>query len=76
VALERGPLSILSKIEELLGIKSSDSGLESREYGLGIRHADHMALSIRKKLSLASPTSGGRSIGMVCPRTQDMEFSF
>jgi hypothetical protein len=28
--------------------KSSGSGLEIREYGLGIRHADHMAPSIRK----------------------------
>jgi hypothetical protein len=24
--------------------------LESREYGLGIRHADHVALSISKKV--------------------------
>jgi hypothetical protein len=24
------------------------SGLESRDYGLGIRHADHVAPSIRK----------------------------
>jgi hypothetical protein len=33
VGLERGPLSLVSKTEELLGRKSSDSGLESREYG-------------------------------------------
>jgi hypothetical protein len=33
VGLERGPLSLVSKIEELLGKKSSGSGLESREYG-------------------------------------------
>jgi hypothetical protein len=31
--LERGPLSLLSTIEELLERKSSGSGLESREYG-------------------------------------------
>jgi hypothetical protein len=30
--LERGPLSLVSTIEELLERKSSDSGLESREY--------------------------------------------
>jgi hypothetical protein len=30
---ERGPLSLVSTIEELLGTKSSGSGLESREYG-------------------------------------------
>jgi hypothetical protein len=33
VGLETGPLSLMSKIEELLGRKSSGSGLESREYG-------------------------------------------
>jgi hypothetical protein len=33
VSLERGSLSLVSTIEELLGIKSSDSGLENREYG-------------------------------------------
>jgi hypothetical protein len=32
VGLERGPLSLASTIEELLGRKSSDCGLESREY--------------------------------------------
>jgi hypothetical protein len=34
VGLERGPLSLVSTIEELLGRKSSGSGLENREYGL------------------------------------------
>jgi hypothetical protein len=33
VSLERGPLSLVSTIEELLESKSSGSGLESREYG-------------------------------------------
>jgi hypothetical protein len=35
MCLERGPLSLVSKIEELLGRKSSGSGLERREYGRG-----------------------------------------
>jgi hypothetical protein len=35
-----------------------------------------MALSIRKKLAITSPTSGGRSVGIVCSRTQTVEFSF
>jgi hypothetical protein len=48
VDLERGPLSFVSTIEELLGRKGSGSGLESREYGLGIRHDDHVAPFIRK----------------------------
>jgi hypothetical protein len=33
VGLERDPLSLVSTIEKLLGRKSSDSGLESPEYG-------------------------------------------
>jgi hypothetical protein len=32
VGLERGPLSLVSTIEELLGRRSSGSGGESREY--------------------------------------------
>jgi hypothetical protein len=65
VGLERGPLSLVSTTEELLERKCSGSGLESREYGLGIRHADHVAPSIRKKVALTSLTSGGRSVGIV-----------
>jgi hypothetical protein len=33
VGLERGPLSLVSTTEELVGSSSSGSGLESREYG-------------------------------------------
>jgi hypothetical protein len=33
VGLERGLLNLVNTTEELLGIKSSGSGLESREYG-------------------------------------------
>jgi hypothetical protein len=33
VGLKRGPLSLVSATEELLGSNSSGSGLESREYG-------------------------------------------
>jgi hypothetical protein len=33
VGLERGPLRLVSTTGELLGRKSSDSGLENREYG-------------------------------------------
>jgi hypothetical protein len=35
VGLERGPLSLVSTIQELLGRNSSGSGLENREYGRG-----------------------------------------
>jgi hypothetical protein len=33
VGLERGPLSLVRTTEELLGRKSSGSGLEIQEYG-------------------------------------------
>jgi hypothetical protein len=33
VGLERGPLSLVSTVEELLGRNSSGSGLENTEYG-------------------------------------------
>jgi hypothetical protein len=33
VGAERGPLSLVSTTEELLGRKDSGSGLENREYG-------------------------------------------
>jgi hypothetical protein len=45
-----------------------------RSAAVGIRHADNVAPSIRKKLSLTSLTSGGRSVGIVRLRTQAMEF--
>jgi hypothetical protein len=56
--------------------KSSGSGLENRDYDLGIRHADHVAPSIRKKFALISLTSGGRSVGIVRSRTQATVFFF
>jgi hypothetical protein len=76
VGLERGSLSLVSATEELLGSNSSGSGLERREYSLGIRHADHVAPSIRKKLALTSPKNGGRSVGIVRLWTEAMEFFF
>jgi hypothetical protein len=43
---------------------------------VGIRHADHVAPYIRNKLALTSPTSGGRSVGIVRVQTEAMEFFF
>jgi hypothetical protein len=48
MGLERGPLSLVSTIEELLDRKSSSSSLETENMAVGIRHVDHVALSIRK----------------------------
>jgi hypothetical protein len=39
-----------------------------------IRHADHVAPSIRKKLTPTSLTSGGRSVGIVRLRIEATEF--
>jgi hypothetical protein len=69
VGLERVPLSLVSTIEELLGRKSSDSGQEIREYGC--RDPSRWPV-----LALTSPTSGGRSVGIVRSLTQATEFSF
>jgi hypothetical protein len=65
MGLERGPLRLVSTTEELLGSNSSGSGIETENTALGIRHADHMAPSIRRKLTLNSLTSGGRLVGIV-----------
>jgi hypothetical protein len=65
VDLERGPLSLGSTIDEILGRNSSGSGLESRDYGLRIRRANHATSLYRQKLALTSLTGGGRSVGIV-----------
>jgi hypothetical protein len=75
VGLERGPLSLGSTTEELLGRKSSGFGLEIREYvRRGSAKLTTREPSIRKTLALISPTSGGRSVGIVRSRTQATEF--
>jgi hypothetical protein len=63
--LERGPFNLVSTTEELLGRKSGDSGLEIREYGLRDPSLLPRGTLYPQKLALASPTSGGRSVGIV-----------
>jgi hypothetical protein len=65
VGLERGPHSLVSTTEEILGRKSSGSDLETENTAVGIRHADHVVPPILQKLALTPPTSGGRSVGAV-----------
>jgi hypothetical protein len=74
VGLKRGALSLVSTTEELLGRKSSGSGLEIREYVREdpLRWTRDTPLSAN--LTLTSPTSGGRSVGIVRSWTQTMEF--
>ena len=43
---------------------------------MGIRCADHVTPLYPQKLSLTSPTVGGRSVGIVCSRTKATEFFF
>jgi hypothetical protein len=75
VGRERGPLSLVSTVEELLERKSSGFSLETEVTTVGICHADHVAFSICKKLALTSFTSGGRSVDIVHSRTKATEFS-
>jgi hypothetical protein len=48
----------------------------SREYGRGDASRWPRSTLYLQKLSLTSPTSGGRSVGIVRSRTQTMEFLF
>jgi hypothetical protein len=75
VGLERGPLSLVSTTEELLDRKVAAPVQKTENTDIGIRHADHGAPSIRKKLTITSPTRGGRSVGIVRSRSQTIEFS-
>jgi hypothetical protein len=73
VGLERGPLSLRSIIEELLGRNNSGSGLENREYDLRDLSRRPRVTFCPGKLTLTSPTSGGRSVGIVRSWTQATE---
>jgi hypothetical protein len=76
VGLERGPLSLVSTIEELLGRNSSGSGLENREYGRGDPLRWPCDTLYPQKFALTSPKSSGRSVGIVSLRTKVTEFFF
>jgi hypothetical protein len=70
VGLERGPFSLASTTEELIGRKSRGSGIESRENGRrDLSHWPCGTLYPRK-----SWPSGGQSVGIVCSQTQALEF--
>jgi hypothetical protein len=65
VGLERVPLSLMSTIEELLGRNNSSSSLENRKYGRGDPLRWPRDTLYPQKFALTSPTSGGRSVGIV-----------
>jgi hypothetical protein len=75
VGLERVPLSLVSATEELLEIKNSSSGLESREYRRRDPPRSPRGTIYPQKLTLISLASGCRSVGTVRSRAQATEFS-
>jgi hypothetical protein len=75
VGLERGPLSLVNTIEELLGRKRSGSGLENRDYGRKELSRWPRGTLYPKNLALTPLTNGGRSVGIVRSRTQTTQFS-
>jgi hypothetical protein len=64
VGLERGPISLESTIEELLGRKSSGSGLEIREYGRRDPSFWPYVSLYPQNLPLILLTSDDRSVGI------------
>jgi hypothetical protein len=76
VGLERGPLSLVSTTEELLGRKSRGSGLENREYGRRDLSRRPRGALFPQTLAITSLTSGGRSVDIFASQTQATESSF
>jgi hypothetical protein len=63
VGLERGPLSLVNTIEELLDRKVAAPVQKTENTAVGVRHADHVAPSIRKSWqSLRRQAAVARSV--------------
>jgi hypothetical protein len=76
VRLEQGPVNLVSTTEELLDRKVAAPVYKIENTAVGIRHAENVAPFIPQKLAITSPTSGGRSVGIVRLRTQTMDFFY
>jgi hypothetical protein len=76
VGLKRGPLDLVSTIEELLRRKSIGSALENREYCRTDPSRWPRGALYPQKWALTSPSSGSRSVGIVRSRTQATKFYF
>jgi hypothetical protein len=70
VGLERGPLSLVSTIEELLGRKSSGSGLENREHSRRDPSRSTTWHPLSAKVGTNFADNRGRSVGILRSRTQ------
>jgi hypothetical protein len=66
MGMERGLLSLVSTIEELLGINNRGSGIETENTFVGICHADH-------KFGTNFADKRRRSAGIVHSRIQATE---
>jgi hypothetical protein len=73
VGLERGPLSLVSTIEDLLGRKSRGPCLESQDYGRRDPQRWPRGTLCPQKLQLTSPTSRGHSVGILRSQTKATE---
>jgi hypothetical protein len=73
VGLEWGPLSLVSATEELLRSNNSGFGLENREYGRGDPLRWPRDILYPQNLALSSPSSCGRSVGIVRLQTKATE---
>jgi hypothetical protein len=73
---ERGPLSSVSTIEELLDRKVAAPVQKTEITAMRIRRADYATPLYPQKFALTSPIIGGRSVVIVRPRTQAKEFCF
>jgi hypothetical protein len=72
VGLEWGPLSLVRTTEELFDRKVVAPVYKTNDTAVGIRHADHVAPSIRKSWQSLRRQA---AVGIVRSRTQTMEFS-
>jgi hypothetical protein len=70
VDMERGPLSLVRIIEELLEWKNSGYCLENRIYGSRDSLRRPRDTLYPQELAVTSPTSGGRSVSIVRFRTK------
>jgi hypothetical protein len=76
VGMKRGPLSLVSTNEELLGRKSSGSSLQTQKYGCGYPLRWPPDTLYPQMLALTSPTSGCRSVGIVRSQTKATQSLF
>jgi hypothetical protein len=75
VGLERGPFSLVRKIEQLLERKVAAPVQKTEINGRGDLLRSQRDTLYPLKLALTSPTSGGRSVGIVRWRTKAPELS-